>query len=200
MKKELLDYIKSLSLNDKKTLSQKALKVAEESGELAKVVLPFDNADGTTHRFIEKQRVLEESVDVILTAISLAYELGYSHDEIGDMMWEKALKWQSIQNKEGKVEYPIPYEIHITVDIEDHLIYLKRLRAEHESGRIYHEVPEGTIELAIDRFKKACKVAGVKPIVLDLENDGFRQLFTTHDFRESLKALKLKKEPKFKGK
>jgi enoyl-CoA hydratase/carnithine racemase len=35
---------------------------------------------------------------------------------------------------------------------------------------------------------------------LDLENDGYRQLFTTHDFRESLKALKLKKEPKFKGK
>ena len=61
MNTQLLDYIKKLSLDDKKTLSQKALKVAEESGELAKVVLPFDNAAGTIHRFIEKGRILEEN-------------------------------------------------------------------------------------------------------------------------------------------
>lgn len=75
MQTQLLDYIKKLSLDDKKTLSQKALKVAEESGELAKVVLPFDNAAGTIHRFIEKGKILEESVDVILTAISIAWML-----------------------------------------------------------------------------------------------------------------------------
>ncbi len=80
MSPELFEYIQRLSLADKKTLSQKALKVAEESGELAKVVLPFDNAAGTIHRFIEKGRILEESVDVILTAISIAYELGYTHE------------------------------------------------------------------------------------------------------------------------
>jgi len=35
---------------------------------------------------------------------------------------------------------------------------------------------------------------------LDLENEGLRDLFTTHDFRESLKALTRKTEPKFRGK
>jgi 2-(1,2-epoxy-1,2-dihydrophenyl)acetyl-CoA isomerase len=35
---------------------------------------------------------------------------------------------------------------------------------------------------------------------LDLENEGLRKLLTTHDFRESLKSLVTKKEPKFKGK
>ena len=35
---------------------------------------------------------------------------------------------------------------------------------------------------------------------LDLENEGLRKLLTTHDFRESLKTLKTKKDPTFKGK
>ncbi|MEK6828854.1 MAG: MazG-like family protein [Nanoarchaeota archaeon] len=147
MNNKLLDYIKDLSLKDKKTLSQKALKVSEETGELAKVTLPYDNAHGTTHRFIEKERILEESVDVILTAISMAYELGFSHDDIEEMMWKKAGKWQGIQAKEEKVDYPIIYEIHVTVDAS----------AE---------------DFDIDHFKKVCAFIKVKPIVLDLENDG----------------------------
>jgi enoyl-CoA hydratase/carnithine racemase len=35
---------------------------------------------------------------------------------------------------------------------------------------------------------------------LDLENEGLRKLLKTHDFRESLKALVQKRDPKFKGK
>jgi len=35
---------------------------------------------------------------------------------------------------------------------------------------------------------------------LDLENKGLRELMKTHDFRESMKALIKKTEPKFKGK
>jgi len=35
---------------------------------------------------------------------------------------------------------------------------------------------------------------------LDLENEGLRELFKTHDFRESLKSLIQKREPVFKGK
>ena len=157
MNKELQEYIKNLSLKDKKTLSQKALKVSEETGELARVVLPYDNADGTTHRFIEKERVLEESVDVILTAISMAYDLGFSHDDIEEMMWHKAQKWQGIQAKEEKVDYPIPYEIHVTVDLSP--------KGEgNDAIKAY--------EFNIDLFKDTCKKIGVKPIVLDLENGG----------------------------
>jgi NTP pyrophosphatase (non-canonical NTP hydrolase) len=145
MSPELFEYIKRLSLADKKTLSQKALKVAEESGELAKVVLPFDNAAGTIHRFIEKGRILEESVDVILTAISIAYELGYSHEEIEETMRLKAEKWQGIQFKETQVDDVIPFEIHVTV------------QSFIETDEIFREV---------------CDIIGVKPIILELENKG----------------------------
>jgi hypothetical protein len=145
MKKELLKYIKELSLKDPKTLSEKLGKVFEEGGELAKVTLPYDNAAGTTHRFVEKRRILEESVDVILTAISMAYELGFSDDDIEEMMWEKSYKWQGIQVKESKIEGDIPYEIHVTVS---------------------------NIENSEGVFKSVCERIGVKPIVLDLENGG----------------------------
>lgn len=143
-----------LSEKDKKNLSQKALKVSEEGGELAKVILPYDNADGTTHRFVEKTRILEESVDTILSAISIPYSLGFTHDEIFEMMQRKAEYWQSLQAKEAKVEYPIPYEIHITVSL----------------------VPEETMkkayEMQVKMFKHLCERLQVKPIILDLENDG----------------------------
>jgi len=163
MKKQVLEYIKMLSLSDKKSLSQKALKVTEECGELAKVVLPYDNAAGTTHRFIEKNRILEEAVDTILAAISLPYELGYTHEDIENMMQHKAEKWQGLQAKEEKVDYPIPYEIHITVDLE----------CGNNSDDVWvGETMKEFGEIQLKLFMETCKKIGVKPIVLDLENSG----------------------------
>ena len=144
MNKQLLDFIRQLSIRDKKTLSQKALKNTEECGELAKAILPYDGAYGTNHRFTDKDKILEEVADVILTAISIAYDLGYSTDDIEEMIDTKSNKWFELQTKEDKVTYPIPYEIHITV---------KR--------------PSD-----IEQYKLDCQTVEVKPIVLDLQNDG----------------------------
>lgn len=44
MNKQFFDYLRHLSKQDRKTLSQKALKLFEEGGELARVILPFDGA------------------------------------------------------------------------------------------------------------------------------------------------------------
>ncbi len=142
MNKQLLDFIQQLSIRDKKTLSQKALKNAEECGELAKAVLPYDGAYGTNHRFTDKTKILEEVADVILTSISIAYDLGYSTDDIEEMLDHKSNKWFELQTKEDKLKYPIPYEIHVTV---------KR--------------PND-----IEKYKIDCQKLEVKPIVLDLEN------------------------------
>lgn len=142
MNKQLLDFIKELSIRDKKTLSQKALKNSEECGELAKAVLPYDGAYCTNHRFTDKIKILEEVSDVILTSISIAYHLGYTTDDIEEMLDYKSNKWFELQVKEDKVKYPIPYEIHVTV---------KR--------------PSD-----IEKYKLDCQSIEVKPIVLDLEN------------------------------
>lgn len=147
MNKQFLDYIRSLTKTDKKTLSQKALKTAEEVGELAKVVLPYDNAYATNHRFVERERILEEAMDTLLCALSIAYELGFSDEEVDEMLMRKAEKWAMLQAKEQDLKYPVPYEIHITVQIDPHR------DADHE----------------IDIFKKSCTALGVKPIVIDLQ-------------------------------
>jgi len=145
MDQDLINYIADLSMRDKKTLSEKALKVAEETGELARVILPFDNAPGTTHRFIEKEKILEESADVMLTAMSIPLSMGFEFEDLVSMIRHKSIKWQKIQTKEESVDYPLPFEIHITV---------KR--------------PEN-----ISKFVSDCKdKLKVKPIVLDLQNGG----------------------------
>jgi len=145
------EYIKELSKKDKKTLSQKALKLVEEVGELARVVLPYDSAHGTNHRFIDREALLEEIADVHLTNISIAHSLGFTEEELSEMMIRKAEKWATLQAKEDRATFPLPYEIHVTVNLENSYTH-KYINEE-----------------SLDEFKEHCKSIGVKPIVIDLE-------------------------------
>lgn len=132
------EFIKDLSIKDKKTLSQKGLKLAEEVGELAKVILPYDSAHGTNHRFIDKEKVLEEVVDVYLTNISIAHSLGITKEEFNDMLARKSEKWAELQSREEKATFPLPFEIHVTVS---------------------------TSEIDIDKFKSSCSIIDRKSVV-----------------------------------
>jgi hypothetical protein len=149
MTPNFLNYVRHLSKQDRKSLSQKALKTCEEVGELAKVVLPFDNAYATTHRFTERESILEEAVDTVLCALSVAYDLDFTDEEVDEMMIRKAEKWALLQSKEQDVKYPLPYEIHVTV----------------------HYEPTGVIFLGdlLTGFKLICAGVNVKPIILDLQ-------------------------------
>ena len=152
------EYIKNLSIKDKKTLSQKGLKLVEEVGELARVILPYDSAHGTNHRFIDREAILEEVVDVYLTNISIAHSLGFTDEDFNDMLVKKSEKWSQLQASEEKAEFPLPFEIHVTVEVD---------------------LPIGDGDVitdwygSISEFKEDCIEIGVKPIVIDLEiNDG----------------------------
>lgn len=142
----ILKQISELTAQDTKTLSQKGLKLAEEVGELAAVLLPYDNAAGTLHRFVLQQQILEEAIDVILCAASIIENVGFSKDDIADMFNAKLAKWGSLQAGESKVKDAdnIPFEIHVSVSITD----------------------GGQLEL----FQHLCtNIIHVKPIVLDLD-------------------------------
>lgn len=147
MNSYLNEFIKDLSIKDKKTLSQKGLKLAEEVGELARAILPYDSAPGTNHRFSDREQILEEIVDVYLTNISIAHSLGFTDEEMNDMLNRKSKKWAELQLKEEEATFPLPFEIHITIDIENLL----------------------ETNFTIDYFREDCNDIGVKPIVLDLE-------------------------------
>ena len=142
---EINGFIKDLSMKDKKTLSQKGLKLVEEVGVLARVILPYDSAHGTNHRFIDKEKLLEEVVDVYLTNISIAHSVGITDEEFNDMLIRKTEKWSKIQLGEDAASFPLPFEIHVTVS---------------------------TNGIDIDKFKSSCSIIEVKPIVLDLEING----------------------------
>lgn len=141
MRPDILKVVKQLSLADTKTLSQKTLKLFEEGGELAKSVLPYETAAGTLHRVVHKGKLLEEAADVMLVALSIAYELGFDDDAIASAMQKKALYWAEIQKNESGIDpNKIPHEIHVTVS---------------------HAVN-------VDFFREDCRTIGVKPVVLAL--------------------------------
>jgi NTP pyrophosphatase (non-canonical NTP hydrolase) len=137
----LLSLIKNLSLNDKKNLSEKSLKLFEEGGELSEAVLAFLNADGSRHKVFQKKDILEECADAILVSLSIAYSLGYDDDSINSMMYDKARYWSSLKELD-KSDGKYPFEIHLTI--------------------------EG-YGASIDWLKHSCeKIGNVKPIILDL--------------------------------
>lgn len=143
MDKKLLEFIRQLSASDTKTLSQKTLKACEEVGELAKVVLPFEDAFACKHRFVDRRAILEEVADVMLTVMSVAHNLGFEDSDLDEMIKEKALYWAELQSRDREAKFPIPYEIHVTVKTSD-----------------------------VEGFKAACAVTNVKPLLLDLQNSG----------------------------
>jgi NTP pyrophosphatase (non-canonical NTP hydrolase) len=143
MNKEINNFIRLLSKADTKSLMGKGLKTSEEVGELAKAILPFENAAGTLHRFVDRANILENVADVYLSAISIAHHLDFTDEEIEEMILRKATKWQDIQRKEQGVKFPIPFEIHITVARPDD----------------------------VNEFKKHCEEIKVKPIIIDLEKN-----------------------------
>lgn len=109
---------------------------------MAKVILPFENAFATTHRFVDRNRILEEIADSYLVLMSICYDLNFSEDDLENMVTHKMKYWADLQAREGKISYPVPYEIHITVSLDK--------------------------ETDSSRFQEVCKEIGVKPILLDL--------------------------------
>lgn len=141
MIKNTLELVKVLTDRDTKNLSQKGLKLSEECGELSKNILPYEGAEGTLHRFIQKEKIAENCVDTILVALSIAYSLGYSDDELATIMLKKSMYWSTLQDNEKNVDMAkMPHELHLTVK---------------------------TV-VCLEHFIMACGMAGVKPIVLDL--------------------------------
>lgn len=148
MNKDIINMIKKLSKSDKKNITEQALKCAEESGELARAVLSYSGAHATMKNFIPKEKILEEVIDVCLTAYSIGYKLGYTDDEIEEMFREKTLVWADLQNRERLLEDGFPFEIHVSVKDVDK-----------------------------EEFKKVCMILGIKPIILDLQNNDGKSVF-----------------------
>jgi NTP pyrophosphatase (non-canonical NTP hydrolase) len=132
--------IRVLTSLDRKSVTGMLMKVVEEVGELSGALAGYEHLDGARHRMKTEEDVLEEVIDTILSACSIACKLGTSEEAFESMLQRKIQKWADIQKTEAKAKDILPFEIHVTVKNED-----------------------------TQRFIDTCKIIDVKPIVLDLQ-------------------------------
>jgi hypothetical protein len=94
------------------------------------------------------------------------------------MLVKKSEKWSKLQASEKKSEFPLPFEIHVTVDFDELFtnIWSEKIQSK---GVIKYPIEDrkaerqGWVDKILDKFKDVCSKIGVKPIVIDLEiNDG----------------------------
>lgn len=92
---QTLQAIKQLAILEPKTLEQMALKLSEESGEVAQAVLSQTKASGNQYKSLQTEDIKEECIDAILVATALYYKLeGSSDEEFITLLTEKMTKWK----------------------------------------------------------------------------------------------------------
>lgn len=92
----ILTEIKELAAIEGKTLEQMALKLSEESGEVAQAILAFTNAGGSKYKDFTKEDAQEECIDTVLVALALFFKLSDNSDpetEFLTILARKKAKW-----------------------------------------------------------------------------------------------------------
>lgn len=87
-----------LTQKDPKTLQERALKLAEEAGELSQAVLSVTGAPGSGYKNHSFADVREEAVDAAIVALSILAQTSASREEfdaeLERLMAQKCAKWQ----------------------------------------------------------------------------------------------------------
>lgn len=81
--------------------------------------------------------------------------VGFTDEEFNDMLVKKSEKWSQLQASEEKANFPLPFEIHVTVD-------MSRI-VDENNNPVYGK------KRFVEDFKKQCESLGVKPIVIELQ-------------------------------
>jgi NTP pyrophosphatase (non-canonical NTP hydrolase) len=97
MIEKILQEIEQLSLNEKKSLLEKMVKLQEECGELAQEVLIHSKSSGSQHKEIGADGIKGECIDVILVALSIFFKEGGDVEECLALLNLKASKWKKHQ-------------------------------------------------------------------------------------------------------
>ena len=92
--------IYDLTRRDAKTLPERALKLAEEAGEVAQAVLSATNAPGSAYKGLGLADVREEAADAAIVALSILAQTCDSEtvfrSELERLMTVKCAKWEAV--------------------------------------------------------------------------------------------------------
>lgn len=89
-----LEKIQKLSLEEKKNLLERTIKLQEETGELAEQVLIAHKSSGSQYKKSSKSAIKKEAADVTLVALSIFFLEGGTPKELEKILQEKAAKWK----------------------------------------------------------------------------------------------------------
>jgi NTP pyrophosphatase (non-canonical NTP hydrolase) len=92
---KIINTLKSLSIKEKKTLIQRALKLTEETGEVAEAVLSYTDSPGCGYKQKTREDVMEECVDVIIMATSIIANLEFKDEDVASTFVKKMTKWEA---------------------------------------------------------------------------------------------------------
>ncbi len=92
-----LKEIQKLSLDEKKNLLERTIKLQEETGELAEQVLISQKSSGSQYKKSTKDAIKKEAADVTLVALSIFFLEGGTPSELVKVLKEKAKKWKKFQ-------------------------------------------------------------------------------------------------------
>lgn len=100
----LLDQVAKIMTVDGMTIEQRALKTAEETGELCEAVCSAGKAPCTEYKGKTKVDVVEEAADVVICALSVAIMIdkNYTMAMFERVLQAKMNKWQALVDKTSK--------------------------------------------------------------------------------------------------
>lgn len=94
---EKLRDIFELTKSDSKTLQERCLKLAEESGEVAQAVLSATGAPGSGYKRLSLADVREEALDAVIVAMAIFAQASDSQEEFdrefSELLERKVSKW-----------------------------------------------------------------------------------------------------------
>lgn len=91
-----MDFVtlQKMSINEKKTVLERMVKLQEEVGELAQEVLIENKCAGSTHKKAGVDGILGEAVDVTLVALSIFFKHGGTVEMLEQISKAKSEKWR----------------------------------------------------------------------------------------------------------
>ncbi len=99
----MLNDIYDLTGQDPKSLQERALKLAEEAGEVAQAVLCATGAPGTAYKGLTLSDVREEAVDAVIVALAILAQVSESKEafetDLERLLDLKCGKWRATLNR-----------------------------------------------------------------------------------------------------
>lgn len=94
-----IQKVLDLNKSETKSVLEVGLKLSEEVGELAQAILSSQRLSGAEYKGLSVEDVKEESVDVIICALSIFLKSGGSLQDLQNLIDLKCHKWEQKQSK-----------------------------------------------------------------------------------------------------